>query len=160
MSSEFVSLLVAITGLFSERTASQFYSQLWLTTPACQDNKRSHVKKKKEFISEQGLHIFNWISIQLRNKTFVSCVVQRGDLLPWVTGGKEGMWKCHFLLDVMGNLCQRTKTGLKVSVMKKLLVLELQQRWAGIIYVKILESLELCFAYLAVTGISLVSGFQ
>lgn len=44
--------------------------------------------------------------------------------------------------------------------MKKLLVLELQQRWAGIIYVKILESLELCFAYLAVTGISLVSGFQ
>lgn len=62
-------------------------------------------EKKNEFISEQGLHIFNWISIQLRNKTFVSCVVQRGDLLPWVTGGKEGMWKCHFLLDVMGNLC-------------------------------------------------------
>lgn len=63
MSSEFVSLLVAISRLFYERTASQFCSQLRLTAPACQDDEKSCVKN--ESISEQGLHVFNWISVQL-----------------------------------------------------------------------------------------------
>lgn len=42
--------------------------------------------------------------------------------------------------------------------MERLLSLELQQRWAGVIYVRKLESLDLCLAYLAVTSISLLSG--
>lgn len=41
-----------------------------MTSPACQDYERSRVGKN-EFISEQGLHVFDRISI----KTFVSCIV-------------------------------------------------------------------------------------
>ena len=68
-----------IQALFSERTASQFCSQLWLTVPACRDDEKSRVKNESSF--EQGLRIFNWICIQLGSETIISCGVQKGNLL-------------------------------------------------------------------------------
>lgn len=155
MSSKSVSLLVAISRLFfpNEQLPNFAPSYGWLI----QHDERSCVKNESGF--EQGLRIFNWISIQLGSKTIISCGVQKENLLlqalvQWWRRGDVKIpspFKFDGMLMLEGNVMPYSRCRGKAAPVRVTA--------EGVMLRYLMVQMELCFAYLVFTSISLVSGF-